>query len=46
MKFLWDMLLVGSGFVESSLIPKVFQQGIVLLQNLSRGSKRRVLVMV
>ena len=45
-KFLWDMLLVGSGFVWSLLIPIVFPQRIVLFENLSRGSEGRDLVIV
>ena len=45
-KFLWDMLLVGSGFVQSLLIPKVFPQGLVLFKVPSRGSEGRDLVMV
>ena len=42
MKFLWNMLLVGNGLVRSTLIFGVLSQGVVLLQDLSRGNGRGV----
>ena len=46
MKFLWDVLLVGSGFVRSTLILGVLSEGVVLAAIPSRGSGRGVPMVV
>ena len=44
MKFLWNVLLVGNGFVRSTLIFRVLLQGVVLLGDPSRRDGRGALM--
>ena len=46
MKFLWSVLLVGSGFVRSILILGVLSEGVVLAAIPSRRGGRGALMMV
>ena len=46
MKFLWDVLLVGSGFVQGTKILGVLSGGFVLAAIPSRRSKRGASIVV